>query len=102
MIPLIIFDIKYSHFITEFLQQVKVTYETSHPYKEHCHYKNFTSRKVKAKLSHCKPGQVLGVPVGSGSQISRKSAYEGGKVVSPTHLPPYPQKTLLILFSVRG
>jgi len=81
-------DIKYSHFNEEFLQQVKVTYETSPPYKEHCHYKNFTSPKVKVKLSHCPPGQVLGVPVASGSHISRKSGYEGATFVSPTRLPP--------------
>jgi len=30
------------------------------------------------------------VPGGSGSQISRQSAHEGGKVVTPTHRPPLP------------
>ena len=42
------------------------------------------------------------VPGGSGSQISRQSAHEGGKVVSPTHRPPFPQEIFLGLISVRG
>jgi hypothetical protein len=57
---------------------------------------------VNVKQSHYRPAHVLGVPEGWGSQISRQSPHEGGKVVSPTHRPPLPQEIFMALISVRG
>jgi hypothetical protein len=59
----------------------------------------------KVKQSHYRPWQTLRVPGGWGSQISRHSAHESSKVVSPTHrtpLPPPPKEIFLVLIFVRG
>ena len=58
---------------------------------------------LKVKQFHYRPGQALRVSEGGGSQISRQSTHEGGKVVSPTHQPSLPpQEIFLLLISVRG
>ena len=60
-------------------------------------------RDVHLQQSHYSPGQALSAPGVWGSQISRYTAHEGGKVVSPTHRPPLPpQEIFLVLISVRG
>jgi hypothetical protein len=54
----------------------------------------FVKKKVKVKKLHYRPGQALRVPGDSGSQISRHSAHEGNKVVSPTHWPALPPRNI--------
>jgi hypothetical protein len=57
----------------------------------------------KVKQSPYRPGEALRIPGGWGSQTSRQSAYEGGRVVSHTHRPPLPPppENILVLISVR-
>jgi hypothetical protein len=47
---------------------------------------------VKARLTLYGAAQACRVPGGRGSQISRQTAREGDKVVSPTHRPPLPPR----------
>jgi hypothetical protein len=58
--------------------------------------------KQKVNQSHYRPGQALRVPESWDSQISRQSAHESGKVVSPTHRPPLPPGNILVLISFTG
>ena len=60
------------------------------------------SSQKKVKQSHYRLRQALRFPGVWGSQISKQSAHEGGKIVSPTHRPPLPQETCLVLISVSG
>jgi hypothetical protein len=62
----------------------------------------FNVYSLKVKQSHYRPGQDLRDPGGWIYQISRQSAHEGGRVVSPTHLPPLPQEIFLVLISIRS
>jgi len=87
---------RFSPFLT-FLQCAILTFHSSTPY---------IMWKVRQFLY--RPGRTLRIPGGTGSQILKQSAHEGGKVVSPTQRPPLPppppppQDIFLVLISVRG
>ena len=70
----------------ELRNPLKYTVDTSQ--RTHC----ASIRNTKVKQSYYSPGQGVRVPGGSGSQISRQSAHEDGKFVSPTHRPPLPPR----------
>jgi hypothetical protein len=47
---------------------------------------------ISGKAVPYRPRKALRAPGVRGSQVFRQSAYEGGKVVSPTHRPPLPPR----------
>ena len=72
------------------------------PSLSHCQYHNVPIGKGTA-ITLQALDRLQRVPGGWGSQISRQSTHEGGKVVSPTHRPPLTaQEIFPVLIFVRG
>jgi hypothetical protein len=68
---------------------------TLKPYFLTCHFCHNSAEgtlavRIKIETSQYRPGQVMRVPGGWDSKISKQSIHEGGKVVSPMHRPPLP------------
>ena len=61
--------------------------------------KQFSCDK-KVKKNFYRPEQALSLPAGSGCQISRPSAHESSKFISPTHRPSLPNEIFLVLNSI--
>jgi hypothetical protein len=59
-------------------------------------FRDFSKAPKRVKQLLYRPGHSLMVPGGWGFQISWQSVCEGGKIVSPTHRPPSPQKKIHI------
>jgi hypothetical protein len=55
--------------------------------------------KVTIKLSHCRPGEAAGLQGVEAPRISRQTAHESGKFVSPTYRPPLPLPRRYPLYS---
>jgi len=53
--------------------------------RHHSIWFTFKGRTLKGKAILVQAREVLRLPGGRASQISKKSAQEGGKAVSPTH-----------------
>jgi hypothetical protein len=68
---------------------------------------NYTDRSWSMFLVHgIAQGKAIRIEAGSSPEGSRRlrlqSAHEGGKFVSPTHWPPFPQELFLVHIYVRG